>query len=439
MKNKKILALTCLVLTLVLLSHASAEVKKIESLGQYTFARVRGKIPTPEVMKMLVERYSADIQTGFVQAGMSDIYQPFIDQLKTAEFEDTTWKVGETVQWMLFRSNGKVKVSGPLEWAGKEPVETFSVKVKVGFKTYTFMIPKPCGNIAYVGMVEEIPEAICSLKVSTAKANINDPITVDMSGSQFAKSLKVEVFDKQGNKIASKDLTPEAAKWQTKLDEPGDYVFKGTAINLADKPSVNSCEAPVYINFPPVATVAPGCTDCKNYYGRPVTFDASGSSDQDGEVTKVSFELKDPDGQVVDSYVDGEKPFTWEKALYKEGTYTMSVTAYDNDGAISAPSSKSFSITRKKLFGMIELGPMLAHGGSGGGDEVLIGEYAAVRAGQYYYDLPDYVAYLFIRPGLFAWLKPDKFSLTFAVGAGIPLKGSPWKALITADLLANLH
>ncbi|MDD8020393.1 MAG: hypothetical protein PHU81_04290, partial [Acidobacteriota bacterium] len=42
-------------------------------------------------------------------------------------------------------------------------------------------------------------------------------------------------------------------------------------------------------------------------------------------------------------------------------------------------------------------------------------------------------------PGLFAWLKPDKFSLTFAVGAGIPLKGSPWKALITADLLANLH
>lgn len=90
---------------------------------------------------MLVDRYSADIKAGFDQAGMSEVYQPFIDQLKTAEFEDTAWNIGETVQWMLFRSQGKVKVSGPLEWAGKKPIEAFAVKVKVGFKTYTFMIP----------------------------------------------------------------------------------------------------------------------------------------------------------------------------------------------------------------------------------------------------------------------------------------------------------
>ena len=264
MKNKKIVVLTCLVLALVVVAQASAEVKKITSLGQYTFARVRGKIPTPEVMKMLVDRYSADIKTGFEQAGLGDVYQPFIEQLQTAQFEDTTWNVGETVQWMLFRSHGKVKVTGELEWAGKKPVETFTVKVKVGYKTYTFMIPKPCGNIAYVGMVEEIPEAICSLKVSPAKANINDPITVDMSGSQYAKSLKVEIFDKQGSKVATKDLTPGSARWQTKLDKPGEYIFKGTAINLADKPSANPCEAKVYINFPPVASVVPGCTDCKS-------------------------------------------------------------------------------------------------------------------------------------------------------------------------------
>jgi hypothetical protein len=417
MKNKKILALICLVLAVVLVGQASAEVKKITSLGQYTFARVRGKIPTPEVMKMLVDRYSADIKTGFEQAGMADVYQPFIDQLQTAQFEDTTWNIGETVQWMLFRSHGKVKVTGALEWAGKKPVETFTVKVKVGYKTYTFMIPKPCGNIAYVGMVEEIPEAICNLKVSPAKANINDPITVDMSGSQYAKSLKVEIFDKQGSKVVSKDLTPASARWQTKLDKPGEYIFKGTAINLADKPSANPCEAKVYINFPPVASVVPGCTDCKNYYGKPVTFDASGSSDPDGEVTKVSFELKDANGQVVDSFVDTEKPFTWEKTLYQEGTFTVATTAYDNDGAVSAQtsdSSKSFTVTRKKLFGSIEFGPMLAHGSA-------------------------YQTYLYLRPGLFTWLNPDKVSLTFTAGVGVPLKGSPWKTIIMAELLANLH
>lgn len=258
-------------------------------------------------------------------------------------------------------------------------------------------------------MTEAIPEAICSLKVSPAKANINDPITVDMSGSQYAKSLKIEVLDKQGNKVATKELTPDSPRWQTKLDKPGEYVFKGTAINMADKPSANPCEARVYINYPPIASVVPSCTECKNYYGRPITFDASGSSDSDGEVTKVAFELKDDNGQVVDSYVDSEKPFTWEKTLYKEGTFTVAATAYDNDGAVSAPtgdSSKSFTVTRKKLFGLIEFGPMLAHGG----DE---------------YDLSDYVAYLYVRPGLFTWLNPDKISLTFTAGAGLPLKGSP--------------
>ncbi|MGB9765371.1 MAG: hypothetical protein ACPLZD_08470 [Candidatus Saccharicenans sp.] len=417
MKKSKILVLMGLFLALVMVVQASAEVKKIKSIGQFTFARVRGKIPTPEVMKMLVDRYSADIKTGFEQAGSADLYQPFIDQLKTAQFEDTTWNPGDTVQWMLFRSHGKVKVSGELEWAGKKPVEVFAVKVKIGFKTYTFIIPKPCGNIALKGMVEEIPEAICALSVSPAKANINDPITVDMSASQYAKSLRVEVYDKQGNKVASKDLTPEAAKWQTKFDKPGEYLFKGVAINFADKASINPCEGKVYINFPPVAKVVPSCTECKNYYGRPITFDASGSSDPDGEVTKVSFELTDNNGQVIDSHVDTQKPFTWEKTLYKEGTFNISVTAYDNDGASSAStpdSKKSITVTRKKLFDLIEGGPLLAHGSS-------------------------YQTYIYFRTGLFTWINPDKISLTFTAGAGAPLKGSPWKAIMLAELLANAH
>jgi hypothetical protein len=423
MAKKSFAVVVTLILIFIFAVEASAQAKKIKDIGQYTFARVRGKIPTPEVMKMLVERYAADIKVGFDQAGMSEIYQPFIDQLKTAQFEDTTWNIGETVQWMLFRSKGKVKVSGPLEWAGKKPVEVFAVKVKVDFKTYTFIIPKPCGNIAYVGMVEEIPEAVCSLKVSPARANIGDPITIDMSGTKNAKSMKVEIFDKQGNKVASKDLTPDAARWQTKLDKPGEYVFKGSAINLAGKPATNPCEGKVYINNPPVAKVVPGCVECKNYYGRPLTFDASGTSDSDGEVTRVVFELTGPDGKVVDTFTATSKPYTWQKTVYQEGNFTISVTAYDNDGAVSAAtedSRKTITVTRKKFFGLIEGGPMLAHGGEE-------------------YDLPDYTTYLYLRTGFFYWLNPDRFSLMLTAGAGLPLKGSPWKTIIMAEMLANLH
>lgn len=416
MRNKKFLILVSVCLVLLLAVEASAEVKKIKSIGRYTFARVRGKIPTPEVMKMLVDRYAGDIKYGFEQAGYGDVYLAFIEQLKSAQFEDTTWNVGDKVKWMLFRSQGKVKVTGELEWAGKKPVEVFAVKVKKGFKTYTFIIPKPCGNIALKDEVEEIPEAICSLKVSPAKANLNDPITVDMSGSQYAKSLRVEVYDKQGNKVATKDLTPEAARWQTKFDKPGEYLFKGLAINFADKVSTNPCEGKVYINYPPVAKVVPNCLNCREYVGRPLTFDASSSSDPDGEVTKVVFELTDANGQVVDSFVDTEKPFTWQKTLYKEGNYTISATAYDNDGGVSAStadSKKTLKVTRRTFFISAEGGPMLSHGST--------------------------QTYFYLRTGMFLWINPDKLSLTFTSGAGMPLAGAPWKATIMTELLGNYH
>jgi hypothetical protein len=413
-KRVKGLIVPCLILLLAV--GATAEVKKIKSMGSYTFVRIKGSIPTPEVMKMLADRYAGDIKYGFDQAGYGDIYLAFIDQLKSAQFEDTTWNIGETVKWMLFRSQGKIKVTGSLEWAGKKPLEVFAVKVKKGFKTYTFIIPKPCGNIALRDEIEEIPEAVCSLKVTPAKVNINDPITVDMSGSQYAKSLKVEVIDKQGNKVLSKDLTPEAARWQTKLDKPGQYIFRGTAINLEDKPSTNKCESGVYVNFPPVAQVAPNCLNCREYAGRPLTFDASGSTDPDGEVARVAFELTDSNGQVVDSLTVTQKPYIWEKTLYKPGDYTISVTAYDNDGASSASTSesrKTIRVTRKTLFVAAEAGPLLAHG--------------------------SYTGFAFVRTGMFIWLKPDKTSLTFTSGAAVPFKGAPWKAVITANLLGNIH
>ena len=362
-KRLRLFILPCLILLLAVSS--SAEVKKIKSMGNFTFVRIKGSIPTPEVMKMLADRYAGDIKYGFDQAGYGDIYLPFIEQLKSAQFEETTWNIGETVKWMLFRSQGKIKVTGPLEWAGKKPLEVFSIKVKKGFKTYTFIIPKPCGNIALRDEVEEIPEAVCNLKVSPTKVNINDPITVDMSGSQYARSLKVEVFDKQGNKVSSKDLTPEAARWQTKLDKPGEYVFRGTAVNLADKPSSNVCEGRVYVNYPPVARVVPNCLNCREYVGRPLTFDAAGSTDQDGEITRLVFELTDSSGQVVDTMAVTQKPYIWEKTLYSPGDYTISVTAYDNDGAASAPTSdsrKAIRVTRKTLFIAAEVGPLLAHG-----------------------------------------------------------------------------
>ncbi len=45
----------------------------------------------------------------------------------------------------------------------------------------------------------------CSLVVTPSKANLNDPITVDVGGSQNVKSVEVDVYNSQGAKSA---LTP---------------------------------------------------------------------------------------------------------------------------------------------------------------------------------------------------------------------------------------
>jgi hypothetical protein len=395
-----------------------AQTTKLKRIGLYTFAEIKGQIPTPEVMKTLFDRYAADIKTGFDIAGSTELYEPFMEQMKTVEWADTTLPVGETLPWMLFKSRDQVKVARNVEWAGKEPLPVFVIPVKKDWKIYDFIVPKGCGNIALSGKppVDAIPPAVCSLVVTPERANANDPITVDMSGTQYAKTMTVEVYDAQGQKLATQELTPESPKWQTKFDKPGEYSFKGVAVNLEGVSTTNPCAGKVSINFPPTCKLWTSCMPCEDYVGRPITFDASGSSDPDGQISKVVFELLDSQGNVIDTCVTTRKPWTWEKVFTKAGTYTINTTVFDNDGAqspASDPCRLTFEVTQKKLFWTV-----------GGG----LGLYGGSSA-----------LYGFLRAGLFAWISPDKWSFTLGAGGGIPFKGDPWKVVFTADALINGH
>ena len=411
-------AILFVVMALVALTAVSyGQTTKLKRIGLYTFGTIKGQEPTPATMKGLFEAHAADVQAGFELAGNPELYQPFMEQMKTAEWVDTTVPIGETFPWMLFKSRDQVKVARNVEWAGKDPLPVFLVKVEKDWKIYEFVIPKGCGNIALGTKVEDaVRPALCSLVVTPERANANDPITVDMSGTQFAKSMSVEVTDAQGQRLATQELTPDSPKWQTKFDKPGEYFFKGSAVNMAGQPATNPCSAKVSINFPPTCKLWTSCMPCEDYVGRPITFDASGSSDPDGQIAKVVFELLDEQGNVIDTCVTTRKPWTWEKVFTKAGTYTINTTVFDNDGAqspASDPCRLTFEVTQKKLFWNI-----------GGG----LGFYGGSTA-----------LYGFLRAGLFAWLTPDKWSFTLSGGGGIPFKGDPWKAVFTAEALVNGH
>ncbi len=413
MKNKKLIyILLCILVFLTI--NSFAETKKLTQIGRFTFVGIKGEVPNSEVMKNLLETHAGDIKYGFDIAGYGDLFFAFMEQIRVKALKEKNMAIGDKFMWMLFRSQGKVKVVKDLEWAGKDPLPVFSFIVNKDYKNYEFVMPKQCGNISLVGIEEVIPEAVCSITVNPIKLNINDAVTVDMSGSQHSSSMSVEVFNASGTKVASKTMTPDSPRWQTRLSDPGEYVFKATAVNSEGTPSDNPCESKVYVNFPPVSNIWASCLLCEDYVGRPITFDASNSTDQDGEVVKADFEITDASGNVVDTLTDSTAPFIWEKIFDKPGIYTITAVVRDDFGAMSKPSKLDVEVTQKRLFVLAEIGPLLAKG--------------------------TYTMFLFSRIGLSYWITPEKYSFILRAGAAFPLaRADLWKTFFTVDGLFNFH
>src|SRR6185369_4994582 len=65
--------------------------------------------------------------------------------------------VGSTFEWMAYRPIVKGRrVPDRLlrvRWAGKRPFAAFLVRVTVRDRLYTFVVPKPCANVALVSVV----------------------------------------------------------------------------------------------------------------------------------------------------------------------------------------------------------------------------------------------------------------------------------------------
>jgi hypothetical protein len=413
MKNGKVIVVIVLLLAALALS-GYAETKQLKSIGQYTLVRIRGRVPTQEVMKMLVDRYAADIKYGFDQAGAGDLYLPFMEQVKSASFEEKSLPVGDKLYWMLFRSHGKVKVARDIEWAGKAPLDVFAFKVAKDYKAYEFVMPRPCGNISLRSITDlALPVAVCNLSVSPAKVNLKDPVTVDVSGTQLAKSMEVDVLGPDGAKLATHSFTPEAAKKQTSFDKPGVYTFRGRATNSQGKVSANPCEAKVVVNAPPTCALTTSCQPCKNMVGKAIGIDASGSADPDGKVTKADFAINDAAGNAVDKFMDGEAPFVWEKIFDKPGSYAITVVVTDDFGAVSEPCRAVIDVDQKRSYFSVEGGPFFARGSHG--------------------------PYVYAEAGWMNWLTPDKLDFTLAAGGAIALKGDPWKSIFLADATINYH
>lgn len=64
---------------------------------------------------------------------------------------------GETLEWMAFRPGGKdATVVRNVRWSGKAPFRAYLFRVTESEKSYTFVVPKECGNVSLLG-VQDVP------------------------------------------------------------------------------------------------------------------------------------------------------------------------------------------------------------------------------------------------------------------------------------------
>lgn len=124
-------------------AEASTPLKK---LGKAPFYKAKN-LKADDVYPLVV-RFKKDVANGFTQAGATELFEPFMEQLKKQKPEAVSVQPGQTLQWMMYKKKGKVRVTRDRVWAGKAPFEAYRIVVPYKDANYDFIVPKICLNIS---------------------------------------------------------------------------------------------------------------------------------------------------------------------------------------------------------------------------------------------------------------------------------------------------
>ncbi len=186
----------------------SGETKKLRDVGRYRFLPLQAGQPAPEMMKAVADKYADDIRLGFETAGAPELYAPFLDKLRQGAMTERELPVGTPLIWMIFRSQGQIKVVRDLEWAGRAPLPVCAFTVEAGDSRYELVIPKACGNIS-LEKVEAAP---------AAEQPAPRPAAPPKEEERFQIS-RAKIYQEIADLINDTDLYCSFAMWEKPLPE----------------------------------------------------------------------------------------------------------------------------------------------------------------------------------------------------------------------------
>lgn len=130
---------------------ATGQPKRVTRLGTRDafFGPLRS---TADVRKMgtsaTVQR---NISTVMDRVGLTGLTSEVIRTLSAPDgqgLQEVQISPGTRLQWMAFREGRRPTLLRPVEWAGRQPFDAYQFRIEQGGTTYTFVLPKACGNLA---------------------------------------------------------------------------------------------------------------------------------------------------------------------------------------------------------------------------------------------------------------------------------------------------
>jgi len=225
--NHKRLTLIFISIFILSLLSTHAETKKLREIGRYRFVNVNVTM-SPDEMKAALESKAGDLESGFVAAGYGDVYSDFMDRLGHSMYEEKDLAVGERMMWMLFRSQGKVKLVQDLEWAGTEPLPVYVLSLEKGDKSYEFIIPKACGNVSLV-KVETLPSRTPERQTQPEQEEVNQVRRAKIYDEIYALLTETDLYCSfsifEGEDPAVQIIDAEGAQDTKTIFSDGDRMY----------------------------------------------------------------------------------------------------------------------------------------------------------------------------------------------------------------------
>ncbi len=129
-----------------------AAATQIKKLGRNPFYQAKGL--KAEAVFPLLSRLKKNVKLGFVKAGAPELYEPFMEQLKSAKPEAVTVQPGEAFKWMIYKKKGKIAVLKDPVWAGKTSFQAYRLVVRHSERDHVFIIPLICLNISLKEVID---------------------------------------------------------------------------------------------------------------------------------------------------------------------------------------------------------------------------------------------------------------------------------------------